>query len=227
MRRAADPSVSTNKTDAELREDVVRELEWDTQIDGTSIFVAAHRSVITVSGIVHSWADKHAVEEAVHRVAGVLDVANELEVESSPTAKTDTEIAVAVRHALQWNRFIHDEAIHTTVWQGSVTLVGTVRTLREREEAERLVRELEGVRFIENRLVVECPVISPSELQAAIRGALERHVSREVDRITVEIDGDRIIVSGGVDSWAERRAVLGAARGTLGVKRVDDHMHII
>jgi osmotically-inducible protein OsmY len=219
--------VSTNKTDPQLREDIVRELAWDAQIDGTSVFVAARHGVVTVSGIVRSWADKHAIEEAVHRVAGVLDVANEIEVESSVTAKTDTEIAEAVRRALHWNRFVRDETIHTTVWKGSVTLEGTVRTLREREAAERLVRELDAVRFIENRLVVECPTVSSAQLQATIRGALERHVSREADRISVEIDGDTVIISGGVDSWAERRAVLGAAKGTFGVRHIDDRMHIV
>jgi osmotically-inducible protein OsmY len=219
--------VITNKTDTQLREDVVRELEWDTQIDGTSIGVSTRHGVVTLTGTVRGWADKHAIEDAVHRIAGVLDLANEIEIESCGAGgKTDTEIAEAVRHALEWTRFVPDRSIHSTVWKGSVTLTGTVRTLRERDYAEHLVRNLEGVRFVENRLVVECPHVAPSELQTSIRQALERHVSREAGRIDVEIKGDTVIVSGAVGSWAERRAVLGAAKGTFGVRRVDDHLHI-
>lgn len=219
--------MSTNKTDSQLKQDVTRELSWDTRIDETTIGVSAHLGVITLTGIVSSWAEKHAAEQAAQRVAGVLDVANDIEIKPSwNTTKSDADIAVAVRNALQWNVFVPDKSIKTSVSDHAVTLTGTVRTLTERDQAERVVHEVEGVRGVDNQLFVETPRVAETTLHAEIKGALERHVAREADRITVRIDGDTVILDGTVESWAERRAVLGAAKGTLGVRRVDDRLRI-
>jgi osmotically-inducible protein OsmY len=219
--------VSTNKTDSQLKQDVICELSWDTRIDETTIGVAAHLGVITLTGIVSSWAEKHAAEQAAQRVAGVLDIANDIEIKPSwDTTKSDADIAVAVRNGLRWNVFVPDKSIKTSVSDHAVTLTGTVRTLTERDQAERVVREVEGVRCVENQLFVETPRVAETTLHAEIKGALERHVAREADRISVRIDGDTVILDGTVESWAERRAVLGAAKGTLGVRRVDDRLRI-
>src|SRR3569623_2575146 len=51
------------KSDAALKIDVERELAWDTQIDDTAFGVAAHHGVVTLTGTVPCWADKHAIEE--------------------------------------------------------------------------------------------------------------------------------------------------------------------
>jgi osmotically-inducible protein OsmY len=40
------------------------------------------------------------------------------------------------------------------------------------------------------------------------------------------VQGDTVVLSGGVASWRERRAVLGAAKGTPGVRRIDDQLRI-
>jgi osmotically-inducible protein OsmY len=213
------------KTDSELETDITRELAWDTRIDETTIGVAVHHGVVSLTGTVGSWAEKHAADEAAHRVAGVHDVANELEIRPSwSTVRQDAEIAEAVRSALEWNRFVPHEHINSTVSDhGAVSLTGTVRTLAERDEAERVVRDLEGVRWVTNDITVDIPKIAPSALRTTITQALQRHVAREASHIHVDVQGDTVVLSGNVDSWHERRAVLGAAKGTRGVRRIDDH----
>jgi osmotically-inducible protein OsmY len=216
------------KTDSQLKTDVTRELAWDIRTDETAIGVSAHNGVVTLSGIVDSWAEKHAAEESAHRVAGVLDVANEIEIKPSWSAtRTDADIAQAVRSALTWNRFVPDEQIRSTVTDhGAVTLTGTVRTLAQRDEAERVVRDLAGVRYVFNQITVEGPSVAEGALHETIKQALERHVAREADRITVNVQGDTVVLSGRVASWREHRTVLGAAKGTPGVRRIDDQLRI-
>ena len=218
----------TNKTDTQLKQDVNRELAWDTRVDESAIGVSVDRGVVTLSGSVSCWADKHAVEEAAHRVAGVLDVANEIQVKPSwNTTKTDADIARGVRAALEWSRLVPHRSIQSTVAdQGDVTLTGAVRTLAEREEAERVARRVDGVRFLTNQIEIEAPAIAPQALRSAIQGALQRHVARETERISIDIQGDTVVLRGTVGSWLERRAALGAAKGTLGVKHVDDHLRV-
>jgi osmotically-inducible protein OsmY len=218
----------TNKSDATLQRDVMRELAWDTRIDETAIGVTAALGVVTLTGTVSCWADKHAVEEAAHRVADVLDVANEIEIKQTwDTSKSDTDIARAVRSALEWSRQVRDREIRSTVADhGEVTLAGSVRTLAERDEVERVVRNVDGVRWITNGIVVETPVVAPSVLHAAIESALDRHIAREAHRISIDVEGDTVRLGGTVGSWSERRAVVGVAKGTLGVKHVDDRLRI-
>jgi osmotically-inducible protein OsmY len=214
------------KTDPELKTDVTRELAWDIRVDETALGVSAQHGVVTLNGTVGSWAEKHAAEEAAHRVTGVLDVANDIEIKPSwSTALTDADIAEAVRSALTWNRFLPDQDIRSTVAdQGAVTLTGTVPTLAQRDEAERVVHDLPGVRSVFNQIIVEGPSIAAGALHATVKQALERHVARVADRITVEVQGDTVVLSGRVDSWNERRAALGAAKGTPGVRRIDDQL---
>jgi osmotically-inducible protein OsmY len=222
------PNEEAMKTDSQLKTDVLRELAWDTHIDETAIGVSAHHGVVTLSGCVDCWAEKHAAEEAAHRVAGVLDVANEIEIKPSWSAtRSDADIAEAVRGALTWNRFVPDQQIRSTVADhGTVTLTGTVRTLAQRDEAERVVRDLAGVRYVANQITVDGPTVAEGALHETIKQALERHVAREADRITVDVQGDTVVLSGGIASWRERRVVLGAAKGTPGVRRIDDQLRI-
>jgi osmotically-inducible protein OsmY len=216
------------KTDTELKTDVLRELAWDIHIDEAAIGVTAHHGVVTLNGVVECWAEKHVAEEAAHRVAGVLDVANEIEIKPSWSAtRSDADIAEAVRGALTWSRFVPGQEIRSTVADhGTGTLTGEVRTLAQRDEAERLVHDLAGVQCVSNQITVDGPAIAEAALHETIKQALERHVAREVDGITVDVQGDTVVLSGGVASWRERRAVLGAAKGTPGVRRIDDRLRI-
>jgi osmotically-inducible protein OsmY len=217
------------KSDADLKQDIERELAWDTQIDEPAIGVAAHHGVVTLTGTVPCWADKHAVEEAAYRVHGVSSIANEIEIKPSwETGPTDTELAEQIHLALGWDPFVKSGRIRATVSdRGAVTLAGTVATLRERDEAERIVRGISGIRFVTNEILVEAPPVAEAKLRDTIQAALTRHAARTASHVTVAVDGDTVVLEGTVGSWLERRAVLGAARGTPGVKRVEDHLFFV
>ncbi len=215
------------KSDAEIQLEVLQELKWDTRVEETEIGVAVHKGVVTLTGTVSSWAKRLAAEEAAHRVAGVLDVANDVEVKfPSSLARSDTEIAQAVRHALEWDVFVPDTRIQSTVSDGRVTLDGTVDTLSEREDAERAVQNLSGVRAVTNRIKVAPSMRVPHDVEKAIEEALERRAQREAKRIKVMVSDGRVTLTGHVRSWAEREAVVGAARYAPGVETVDDRLHI-
>lgn len=214
-------------TDAELQERVINELRWDPNVDVAAIGVEVAEGVVTLTGVVRSFAEVLAAEEAVHRVSGVLDVANNLEVKQPDAgAPSDTEIAQAVRRVLEWHVHIPHERIHSTVTSGIVSLEGAVPYLSQREEAARLVLNLVGVRGVANRIAVEGPLIKPATVRRAIVGALERRADREAERIQVTVHDGTVRLSGHVHSWQEKQAVLGAARSTGGVRKVEDALQI-
>jgi len=215
------------KTDSEIQQDVLRELKWDTRVEETDVGVEVDAGVVTLSGTVSSWGKRHAAAEAAHRVRGVLDVANDIVVKmpGSP-GRTDTQVAHAVRNALVWDVFVPDTHIRSTVSDGVVTLDGVVETWTQAEDAERAVRNLAGVRSVMNLISIKPPSLDAAKVHKSIEAALERQAEREAKRVWFEIDAGVVKVFGTVHSWAEKEAVIGAATGTPGVRRVEDKLRI-
>lgn len=215
------------KTDSEIQQDVLRELNWDTRVEETDVGVEVDGGVVTLSGTVSSWGKRHAAAEAAHRVRGVLDIANDIVVKTPGTpGRTDTEIAHAVRNALVWDVFVPDTRIQSTVSDGVVTLDGEVDTWTQHEDAERAVRNLAGVRAVMNLIAVKGPKVEALKVRKSIEDALERRAEREAKRIWLEVHDGGVKIFGTVRSWAERAAVIGAAKGTPGVRSVEDKLEI-
>jgi osmotically-inducible protein OsmY len=215
------------KTDAEIQQDVLRELKWDTRVNETQVGVEVSSGVVTLSGTVNSWAKRTAAQEAAHRVLGVLDVANDLQVRLTGTlGRTDTEIARSVRHSLEWDVFVPDTRIRSTVSEGQVTLEGEVDYWTQREDAGKAVRNLAGVRSVLNLISIKPPKVAAEAVHKAIEEALERRADREAQRIKVELHDGRVSIAGTVRSWGERMAAVEAARATAGVLVVDDRLRI-
>jgi len=219
--------MQANPSDAQIQRDVLEELKWDTRVDPTEIGVQVHQGVVTLTGTVSSWAKRIAARDAAHRVARVRDVADDLQIGVSTTGPiSDTDLAQSVRAMLKWHVLIPEERISTTVSHGVVTLSGAVDFASQREDAARMVGYLDGVCAVNNELTVVPPAVSADTLRIAIEGALERHASREAKKVHLDIQGGKVVVSGHVDSLAERLAVVGAVWGTRGVETVVDHTQI-
>ncbi|MBI2207662.1 MAG: BON domain-containing protein [Candidatus Rokubacteria bacterium] len=211
------------KSDAAIHHDVLEELRWDSRVDETEVGVEVDGGVVTLTGTVTSWAKRVAAQEAARRVIGVLDVANDITVKV-PGVRTDTEIAQAVRHALEWDVFVPAERITSTVTDGEVTLDGTVELSSQRADAERAVRNLLGVKQVVNHLAVQPPAPVTQDVREAIEQALQRRAAREARRIQVDVRDGTVTLTGTVHSWAEHKSVVAAARFTPGVHAVEDRL---
>jgi osmotically-inducible protein OsmY len=216
-----------HKTDAQIQKDVLEELRWDARVKETDVGVEVKDGIVTLNGTLGTWTARVAAQEAAHRVAGVLDVANDIRVKPDGTyERTDSEIAKAVRQALEWDVSVPDERIQTTVSGGVVTLEGTVALWTEHDDAGRAVRNLAGVREVRNLIAVEPPAIDTHRLRAEIEGALARHASHAAKHVQIAIADGKVTLKGDVPSWAERKAIVGAVRGTPGVRRIDNQLRI-
>ena len=213
------------KTDTQIHHDVLEELKWDSRVDETEVGVEIDKGVVTLTGTVSSWAKRMAAQEAARRVIGVLDVANDIKVRvPGGLTRTDTEIAQAVRHALEWDVFVPEEKIGSTVSDGWVTLDGTVERWSQHDDAERAVRNLAGVKGVMNGITVKPTKPVTEDVHKAIEQALERRAEREAKRIRVDVRDGIVTLTGSVHSWAERKSVVAAARFTPGVREVEDQL---
>jgi osmotically-inducible protein OsmY len=213
------------KTDEELRTDVLCELECDSRIRASEIGVQVDRGVVTLTGNIDSWGKKLAAEEDAHRVAGVLDVANDIQIRVPGSAPNDTDIAKAVRNALEWDVFVPNDQIKSTVSQGTVTLTGKVDSLRASLDAESAVRNLNGVRRVHNEIEV-AKGFDAAQVREAVQQALERVAAAEARQISVEVGDGTVRLSGTVHSWADRDAAIRAASAAPGVRKVEPDLMV-
>jgi osmotically-inducible protein OsmY len=177
---------------------------------------------VTLTGWVDSYLKKWTAEDIAHRVAGVKAVANDLEVKLS-TERTDADVAAAAVRAIEWDAFIPSDRVEVTVSKGWVTLRGEVEWQYQRQDAERVVRRLAGVKGVTNLITVK-PRVSASELKRKIEDALVRNAELDANRITVEVQGSKAILKGTVRSWAEREEAERVAWSAPGITSVDNRI---
>ena len=214
-------------TDAQLRQDVIDELEFDPSFSGDCIAVAVDKGVVTLGGHVNSYMEKLAAIAATRRVKGVHAIAENIEVHLPYQKKTsDDQIAKRAYDIISWDILVPPNAVDVLVHDGWLTLSGNVNNYFEKAAAEDDVRKLSGVREITNMIVIK-PLINSVDVKSKIESALERHAEVEANAISVSVEnGNKVVLEGAVDTWAERRAVEHAAWSVPGVAVVEDRLTI-
>lgn len=211
-----------------LRQNVIDELEFEPSINSASIGVAVEDGVVTLSGHVHSYAEKLAAERATRRVKGVRAIAQDIQVRYPEEKKTaDDEIAKRALSIIQWDAMTPADAIRVVVQNGWVTLSGEVDWQYQRKAAEDAVRKLSGVTGVFNNIALK-RAVQVADIKRKIEEALARHARIEADAIRINVrDGSRVTLEGVVESWDERDAVQDAAWSVAGVQSVDDRLTIV
>ncbi len=192
---------TARQSDIEIQKEVLEELDWDNRVRPNEVGVSVRDGVVTLSGSVDSYAKRWAAQDAAFRVRGVKAVANDLEVVlPSALRRTDAELAEAALNALKWDADVPTEQVEISVSQGWVTLKGTVDLPFQRQQAERAVNRLIGVTGVTNLISVRTHAPVPADIKQRIERALLRNAETDAHRISVEVQGSKVILRGTVRS---------------------------
>jgi osmotically-inducible protein OsmY len=214
------------RSDSDIKRDVEDELRWDPDVDSTDIAVTVKNGVVTLAGFTRSYSDKLEAEAAAKRVAGVVGLANDIEVRlPSLDQRPDPEIARDAIAAIKNRLPLASEQLKVLVRNGWITLEGEVEWDAQRLGAERAARRVKGVKGVTNSIQLK-PHVQPTEIKRKIEEAFRRSAEIDASRITVEAIGGDVILKGTVRSWAERQEAERAAWSAPGVRRVDDRITI-
>lgn len=218
-------TVMENRADRDLRDVVLRQLEWDPRVQSDDVSVKAKEGTVTLTGFVRTYTEKYAAENVAKSVYGVRAVANDIEVK--PTTRTDPEIARDVVEAMRIDVRVPDERIKATVREGFVTLEGSAEWHFQREAAEGRARHVHGVRGVFNKIEVKSMVASTAEVKSRIEDALRRSAELDARRISVSLQDGAVTLEGNVHTWFERTEAERAAWAAPGVSRVVDNITVV
>jgi osmotically-inducible protein OsmY len=204
-----------------LRDAVLKELERDPEVIAKYISVTAIDGAIALGGHVMTIHEKHVAVRAAQRVSAVRAVADAIEVkEPSLHKRADDEIAEEVAHLRSWGTEIPD-SVAAQVRGGRVILHGQVESQFQRTAAVRAVRQLTGVRGVDNLITVESRTEpAAADVERRVHEAIARMVDRHVRSIRVTMNQSTAHLRGQLPSSAALRAVLDAAETVPGVTAV-------
>ncbi len=213
-------------SDKELKENVLKELEFDNAVNATDIGVIVEDGAVTLTGTINDYTQRFAAVNAVKSMIGVKALADDIKVVLAPNhRRDDTEISKHIAHVLQHNTNIPEDAVKAVVHQGLVTLNGEVSYEKQRRNIEKQVAHVAGVNAINNRIKIE-PTIEPENVKDQITAALKRNAELECAGINVTVEGDRVILTGRVKAFYERELAQLAAWRANGVREVIDKITV-
>ena len=215
------------KTDLQLQQDVMAELNWEPAVHAEQIGVEVKNGVVTLAGEVSSYPEKWHAERAAQRVSGVKALAVEMQVKLSQFGKrSDADIAASAKNILGWTSSLPADTIKVLVEGGWLTLSGDVEWQYQRQDAADSVRNLSGVTGVSNQIAIK-PPLSATVVKSDIEAALKRRAAADAKAIAVEVKGADVTFTGTVHSWAERDLATRSAWGSSGERNVVDKMTLV
>jgi osmotically-inducible protein OsmY len=224
--RSPDMIKTAEITDTELKMRVLAQLQFEPSVQITDIGVLVKDGVVTLNGSAANYGEKLNAVLAAKRVAGVLAIADNIDV-SLPAfaAHTDAEIAAAAVQRIIWTSMIPPGAVQVTVRSGQVLLEGAVEWGYQKHAATEAVQNLAGVKGIDNEITIR-PALTPEGIDANLRAAIKRNGLLDESTIQVATTGRHVVLSGKVRSHAEWEEAARLAWAAGGVLSVDNQLKV-
>lgn len=210
------------KTNEELQIDVQNAIKWEPLLNTAEIGVTAIDGVVSLTGVVDSYAKKLEAEDAAKKVIGVKAIVENIEVKfSNSWSKTNVEIANEVLNALKLNLSVPEDKVNVKVEDGWVTLEGDLSWYYQKEAAKSSVNYLAGVKGITNNIKIRSEYNDLID-QKDVEKAISRSWSIDNNDIHVKVSGSTVTLTGSVSSWYQKEEAARIVWKTKGIWHVEN-----
>jgi osmotically-inducible protein OsmY len=214
------------KSNQVLQSDVQDAIKWEPLLHAAEIGVTAQDGVVSLTGVVDSYAKKLEAETAAKKVIGVKALIENIEVKfPSSWTKTNLEVANAVLAALNSNWSVPKDKVTVKVEDGWVTLEGQLPWDFQREAAKSAVNFLSGVKGVTNNIKIKSESHNAIE-QKEVEDAIGRSWSVDDSDINVSVSGSTVTLSGTVNSWYQKEEAGRIAWNTPGIWHVENELAV-
>jgi osmotically-inducible protein OsmY len=211
------------KTDVELKTDVLSELNYEPSVKVTDIGVLVKDGTVTLNGYATSYVEKRKAVQAAKRVAGVKAIADDIAVNLPGSLHcTNGDIAAAAFSQIDRST---TATVEITVRDGWVTLTGEVERWEQKNAADLVVHNLQGVKGVSNLISIK-PKLMKAEAEKAIKSAFKRSDQLDAHKIQVELSENEVILRGNGQNLIELEEAKQVAWAALGELSVDDQMTV-
>jgi osmotically-inducible protein OsmY len=217
------------RSDSEIRDDVVANLERDVYLNDLPISVAVNNGVVTLTGMVGSLYEK---ERAYGRTVVVYNVRNvknllEVETEKNPLVRTraplpsDEELKKNIQAELAQDlRISNPYNISITVINGNVTLAGTVSSYYQKQLIAQDAHNVVGEGWVDNLLTVEAPWRADSWLRNDLQFEMDTDPYLNDEDIRIHVKQGVVTLTGQVNTFYQKLHAGEVASRVLGVREV-------
>ena len=139
------------KTDTEIAKAVVNALQWHASVPEDAVIPKVENGWVYLSGQVRWGYQKESAKNAVKDLSGVKGVINSITISQGVEP---LEVKKRIKDAFERSAELEARGIRVLTEGHTVTLEGTVHSLKEKEEAERTAFNAPGVYDVKNNLVV-------------------------------------------------------------------------
>lgn len=246
---AEDGDMSRQLTEARQEGSVWTAFALNRHLSPFSIDVEIENGVAVLTGEVESEVDRDLAEQVALGVEGIREVDNQLKVEGESADRNedgersfssrfnDATTTATVKSKLLWNRNTEGLDINVDTRNGVVILEGNADSSEAKELAERLARNTEGVRQVDNQLEVNTEagtadkakdkadkagaVISDAWISSKVKSSFLFNSSLDGLDISVDTKGGQVTLGGQVATSAEKDLATEIAENIRGVQGVN------
>jgi hyperosmotically inducible protein len=150
-------TVGEELDDATITTKVEAKMAANPDVSAFNVDVDTNEGVVRLSGTVKSPEAKAEAEKIARGTEGVRRVINDIEVGERDMGDrlSDTAITTKIKAKITGDPDLNPFNINVDTKEGVVTLRGTVKDPDSKQAAERIARETEGVKSVQNMLEVE------------------------------------------------------------------------
>jgi osmotically-inducible protein OsmY len=145
---------SQHRRDEDLARQVAAVVRHAVDPAPERLHIRVEQGWVTLSGDVDSYFQGQVIEREIARLADVEGIKNNINQRADPSSE---DVLSQIRVVFERDLFLMPDGLRVSCFGGKVTLEGTIHSEQEHALAVKAAEAMDGVSFVEDRLVVMAP----------------------------------------------------------------------